>query len=188
MMRNIFIGLTALVAIVLTVVRFNSPDTDEPKIVEGVPEQIATVKKSLIVTEDIECLAINTYHEARDQSIAGQMAVMMVVLNRVKSPYFPSTICDVVTDGPTYVNWKGNTWPVRDKCQFSWYCDGMSDTATDIESYKRIKKLANYVAISNNYDYTEGSTHYHADYVKPEWRKELRRVVQIDSHIFYARF
>ena len=187
-MRNILIGLTAAIAAVLTVIRLNLPDIKESEIEETVPEQIATVNESFTVAEDIDCLAINTYHEARDQSIAGQMAVMMVVLNRVNSPYFPNTICDVVTDGPTYVNWKGNTWPVRDKCQFSWYCDGMSDTATDVESYKRIKELAEYVAISDSYDYTEGSTHYHADYVKPEWRKELRRVVQIDSHIFYARF
>lgn len=136
-------------------------------------------------TDEIECMTINTYHEARDQSVAGQVAVMHVVMNRVKSDKFPNTICGVVTEGPTYVNWKGNTWPVRDQCQFSWYCDGVDDTATDISAYKRIQELAELVITSDYHDFTEGSTHYHADYVKPKWSKTFRKITKIDSHIFY---
>ena len=150
-------------------------------------EPVLVVEEDLVPIKEIECMAINAYHEARSQSVAGQLATMHVVLNRVISNKFPNTICGVVTQGPTYVNWLGNEWPVRDKCQFSWYCDGMDDTAKDVESYKRIYDLAEYVTTAETYDYTEGATHYHADYVDPFWNKSFTKVTQIDSHIFYRQ-
>ena len=142
-------------------------------------------EEEVVSLEELECLTINTYHESRSESVAGQLAVIHVVLNRVASPKFPNTICGVVTQGPTYVNWLGNEWPIRDKCQFSWYCDGMSDTAEDATTYQKIKKLAEYVTTNKTYDYTEGATYYHADYVKPNWSKKFRKIAQIDDHIFY---
>lgn len=182
------IGTVIMLCFSLTfVIYFNSLKPEEPTPVVEVPV-VAVIEEPSMPDEELECLAINTYHEARGQSTAGQIAVMFVVLNRAKSPYFPNTICDVVTEGPTYVNWKGNTWPVRDKCQFSWYCDGMSDTIEDKRSYNNIMRLAKRVALGNDIDYTEGSLFYHADYVKPDWHLSYRRVTQIDNHIFYARF
>ena len=155
--------------------------------IEVIHEPVLVVEEDLVPIKEIECMAINAYHEARSQSVAGQLATMHVVLNRVISDKFPNTICGVVTQGPTYVNWLGNEWPVRDKCQFSWYCDGMDDTAKDVESYKRIYDLAEYVTTAETYDYTEGATHYHADYVDPFWNKSFTKVTQIDSHIFYRQ-
>ena len=79
-------------------------------------------------TIDVEsqmCLAKNIYFEARDQSLAAKMAVSFVVLNRIKHKQYPSTVCEVIHQGPTY-SWKPE-FPVRNKCQFSWYCDGKSD-------------------------------------------------------------
>ena len=61
--------------------------------------------------EGLACLALNIYHEARDQSIEGQIAVAQVVLERVKSKKYPSTICEVVMQGPTY-SW-AEDYPVR---------------------------------------------------------------------------
>ena len=156
----------------------------EPE-VEVIHEPVLVVEEDLVPIEEIKCMAINAYHEARSQSVAGQLATMHVVLNRVISDKFPNTICGVVTQGPTYVNWLGNEWPVRDKCQFSWYCDGMDDTAKDVKSYERIYELAEYVTTSETYDYTEGATHYHADYVDPSWSRIFIKVTQIDTHIFY---
>ena len=66
---------------------------------------------------EAHCLALNAYHEARSESVAGIIAVSQVVLNRVKSPMFPNSICEVVFQGGTK----------RDRCQFSWHCDGKSD-------------------------------------------------------------
>ena len=78
------------------------------------------------------CLSLNIYYEARNQPLRGQMAVAEVVLNRVEDKNFPDTICEVVMEGPTY-SWKPD-FPVRHKCQFSWYCDGKSDTPLEFEA------------------------------------------------------
>ena len=79
--------------------------------------------------EAITCLALNIYFESRNQPIEGQVAVSQVVLERVKSDKYPSTVCEVVFQGPTY-SWSVN-YPIRDRCQFSWYCDGLSDKPKD---------------------------------------------------------
>ena len=184
---NIFTAIFVMIGLIVISMLFATDLSVmyEPEEYEIVSESILVIEEDLIPIEQIECMAVNAYHEARSQSVAGQLATMHVVLNRVQSKKFPNSICEVVTQGPTYVNWKGNEWPIRDKCQFSWYCDGMSDTAKDIESYNRIYELAEYITTAETYDYTEGATHYHADYVSPSWSKVFIKVTQIDTHIFY---
>ena len=76
--------------------------------------------------EAIMCLALNTYHEAKNQSFVGQVAVAQVVMNRVEDDRYPNNVCDVVKQGLTY-KWKP-TLPIKNRCQFSWYCDGKSDS------------------------------------------------------------
>ena len=76
------------------------------------------------------CLAKNMYFEARNQGLAGQLAVSLVVMNRVKDERFPNTICGVIEQGPISKWWlkeKGKIVPIRNRCQFSWFCDGKSD-------------------------------------------------------------
>ena len=77
----------------------------------------------------VKCLTDNMYHEARDQGTAGFLGVSSVVLNRVRDKRFPNTICEVVKQGPTRESWKknGKFLPIRNRCQFSWWCDGKSD-------------------------------------------------------------
>ena len=148
----------------------------------------------------IDCLTKNIYFEAKNQSIAGQIAVALVVLNRVKDKRFPNTICAVIYEGPTYESWKTRQipdlpkesrkyYPRRDRCQFSWYCDGMADDvhSEDEKIYNRIKDLAELAMIPTVklLDITDGATHYHADYVKPEWAKTKTRTIEIGDHIFY---
>ena len=77
----------------------------------------------------ITCLAVAIYFEARSEPIAGQLAVAQVVLNRVADERYPDTVCEVIMEGPTYPS--GH--PVRDKCQFSFWCDGKPNCCT---SYK----------------------------------------------------
>ena len=77
------------------------------------------------VTEaEVSCLAMNMYHEARNQSFAGQLAVANVTMNRVNDERFPDTICEVVKQGPTRPSWKDKTKrvPIRNRCQFLWFC------------------------------------------------------------------
>ena len=78
-----------------------------------------------------ECLALNIYHEAKGESELGQRAVAYVTLNRAHDPAYPDDICDVV-----YQAVKKNGVPVKNQCQFSWYCDGKDDEPTDEESDK----------------------------------------------------
>ena len=86
-----------------------------------------------------ECLALNMYHEARGQGTAGLFAVSAVVLNRVNDKRFPNSVCEVIYQGPTRESWKTRQhkdlpdskrqyYPIKNKCQFSWYCDGKKAT------------------------------------------------------------
>ena len=144
------------------------------------------------------CLAKNMYYEARSQGLAGQLAVSLVVLNRVKDHRYPNTICEVVHQGPVRESWKTRGkdvpeherkyFPIKNRCQFSWYCDGKSD---DIPKYDReVYKIALNIARNIFFgqykdDITFGATHYHADYVYPAWRKSKTKTLVVGNHIFY---
>ena len=131
------------------------------------------------------CLAKNIYFEAGNQSKAGRLAVGLVTLNRVEMREYPDTICGVVYQGPTYTNWKGNTWPVKHKCQFSWYCDGKKDIIEDSKTWNEVYLLAVALVQGSVYDFTDGSSHYHNDKVHPYWADHLYKTLTIDNHIFY---
>lgn len=134
---------------------------------------------------DVFCLAQNMYFEAGGESTAGQLAVGLVTLNRVKMWQYPNSVCAVIQQGPTYTNWKGNELPVKDKCQFSWYCDGKSDWPEDSKTFEKMLQLAAMLMDNEIYDFTEGSNHYHNNTVKPYWSDHLEQTVTIDNHIFY---
>lgn len=121
--------------------------------------------------EDHVCLAKNIYFEARNESMKGQMAVAIVTLNRVKDPRYPNTVCGVVYDNK----------------QFSWYSDGLSDRPRNKKSWNDIAILASAMLAPDTtlYDYTYGSTHYHADYVAPYWKEYMVYKTTIDTHLFY---
>ena len=144
----------------------------------------------------IKCLAMNMYHEARGQGSAGLLGVSSVVMNRVRDKRFPSTICEVVHQGPTRESWKtrqtsdpndAKFYPIKNRCQFSWYCDGRSDEPKDKKTYERLLTIATSIVYNkiNFIDITDGATHYHADYVKPAWAKVKTRTTRIGNHIFY---
>jgi len=158
------------------------------------PPAPALELKKIIRQDQAKCLADNMYFEARNQSWRGIIAVGMVTLNRVSDNRFPDILCDVVKQGPTSKWWfkeKGKVVPIRHRCQFSWYCDGKSDKIPqfDIDLYNAIFTKATRMIGAYNWgqldDMTKGSTHYHADYVYPEWREQKTKMLQIGNHIFY---
>ena len=128
------------------------------------------------------CLALNTYHEAKNQSLVGQIATAQVVMNRVEDNRFPNTICEVVKQGPTRPSWEDpkKEYPIKHRCQFSWYCDGKSDIPNNEKAWKKAQDYA-YLVLYNRIaiDVTEGATHYHATYVKPSWAKTKTRTTRI---------
>ena len=138
----------------------------------------------MIIETALMCLALNTYHEAKNQSMIGQIATAQVVMNRVMDRRYPNTVCEVVKQGPKY---KGSDVPVRHKCQFSWFCDGKSDEPKrDSKEWFKAQDYARIVLSGRIVlDVTEGATHYHATYVKPSWAKTKTRTTRIESHIFY---
>jgi spore germination cell wall hydrolase CwlJ-like protein len=134
---------------------------------------------------EIFCLAKNMYFEAGNQPIAGKIAVGHVVMNRVYSMSYPDTVCDVIYQAKWHDNWKGTTVPVRNMCQFSWFCDGKSDIPEDSDTWMHSLMVATSFLNGDWQDITEGSTHYHADSVHPYWAASLNQTVIINNHIFY---
>lgn len=128
------------------------------------------------------CLAQNIYYEARGSNRADRIAVADVVLNRVQDSRYPDTICEVVKQGRQHANGQ----MVRNMCQFSWYCDGKSDWPQDLDSWVDAQQIAyNMIQWNDGRGLTEGATHYHANYVDPEWARDLHLVGRIGVHIFY---
>ena len=147
--------------------------------------------------EEARCLAENIYHEARDQGTAGWLAVAAVTLNRATDDRFPDTICGVVFQAETKESWttKGKDvpeiervfYPVRHRCQFSWYCDGKADDINHISIYLEIMTFTKLLLSSQMmmFDITDGATFYHADYVTPSWARSKIKTIEIGDHIFY---
>jgi spore germination cell wall hydrolase CwlJ-like protein len=150
-----------------------------------------TISQSLTFNEDqfpeVNCMALNIYYETRSSNLADMYAVADVVLNRVGDTRYPNSICNVVKEGQQYSDGRMK----RNKCQFSWYCDGKSDVPRDRESWKKAQSVAWDMVRWNSYrGITEGSTHYHTTYVNPRWNKSrkgwsITRVGRIGAHIFY---
>jgi len=142
----------------------------------------------MILETAFVCLALNTYHEAKNQSLVGQIATAQVVMNRVEDTRFPNTVCEVVKEGPTRPSWEDpeKEYPIKHRCQFSWYCDGKSDVPKNKKAWKKAQDVAFLVLYNKiQLDVTEGATHYHATYVKPSWAKTKKRTTRIEKHIFY---
>ena len=154
-------------------------------LIAGIGFAQAGQAKGLFTAEDnpeMWCLAQNVYYEARGSNRADRIAVADVVLNRVQHTYYPNTICGVVHQGKQYASGQ----MIRNKCQFSWYCDGKSDWPKDMDAWVEAQQIAyNMIAFQDARGITEGATHYHADYVMPNWAKDFHLVGRIGVHIFY---
>ena len=141
---------------------------------------------------DVLCLAKNIYFEAGVESTAGKLAVANVTLNRTLGANYPNTICEVVHEGIHRYNARKEYVPVRDRCQFSWYCDGLLDEPREGRTWESAQELAKKVLV-NHYDkalidITDGATHYHANWMEtyPKWSKKKKIMASIDRHIFYG--
>ena len=107
-----------------------------------------------------------------------------MVLNRVVSDNFPNDVCGVIYQAE-YPDGDRRNLPIRDKCQFSWYCNRASDVPTDVDAYRWALILSNRIMSGEFADVTDGATHYHSTKVLPEWSYRKEKLVQIEDHIFY---
>jgi len=130
---------------------------------------------------DLDCLVEAVYYEARSEGIIPKIAVANVILQRVKDKRYPSTICEVVHQGK-----KRNGRMIRNRCQFSYYCDGKKERVKDYTSLLEVLDVASLVLEGVLLERTQGATHYHASYVSPSWTNSMERLEQIGTHIFYV--
>lgn len=135
------------------------------------------------LADEVNCMALNLYFEARGQSTKGQIAVGLVTINRVLSKKYPNSICDVVWQQNK--NRKGKL-----VAQFSWTLDGLHDNPQESKAWEESKMIAESMlaegSLFNMGDLTNGSTHYHAFYVTPFWSKHLTQTIVVGDHLFYT--
>ncbi len=127
---------------------------------------------------EIKCLATAIYFEARGEPERGQIAVAQVVLNRLKNPAYPNTVCGVVYQNKNK----------RNRCQFSFACDGIPDRITEPKPWAAAQALAKKVVSDDRTLYLSdvgAATHYHANYVRPRWARTMKKMDKIGRHIFY---
>jgi spore germination cell wall hydrolase CwlJ-like protein len=123
----------------------------------------------------LECLTQAVYYEAATEGADGQRAVAQVVLNRMRHPGFPPTVCGVV--------YQGSELPTG--CQFTFTCDGSLARQPVASIWARARKIAMEALAGYVFAPVGHATHYHADYVLPYWADSLAKQVQIGHHIFY---
>jgi spore germination cell wall hydrolase CwlJ-like protein len=123
----------------------------------------------------LNCLASAVYYEAGNQDADGERAVAQVVLNRVRHPAFPNTVCGVVYQGSTRAT----------GCQFTFTCDGSLAREPDPEGWRRAWKVAEDALSGKVYAPVGWATHYHADYVLPTWASSMAKNAVLGAHLFY---
>jgi len=138
-----------------------------------VAEQVAKPKASR--ASELECLTQAVYFEARGESARGQQAVATVIMNRVKNPNFPKTVCGVVYQGANH----------RNGCQFSFACDGMVERVVESQAWDRARKVAARALSGAVLRDVGSATHFHTVAVAPAWGPQMLRTAQVGLHVFY---
>ncbi len=123
----------------------------------------------------LECLTSAIYYEAASESPQGQAAVAQVILNRVRHPAFPASVCSVVYQGSTRST----------GCQFSYTCDGSLQRVPSRREWDRARAIAHAALSGAVYAPVGLATHYHTEQVVPYWAPSLAKSVQVGAHIFY---
>jgi len=121
------------------------------------------------------CLSEALYFEARGETVKGQFAVAEVIMNRVKSARFPSSVCGVINQGT------GRKY----QCQFTYTCDGAPETIHEPRAFAQVGKVARTVLDGRAPDLTNGATHYHTTAVRPKWSRVYTKTAAIGVHVFY---
>ena len=132
------------------------------------------LRGALDESRDLDCLSQAVYYEARGETPAGQAAVAQVVLNRVRHPAFPKSVCAVVFQGAR-----------TSGCQFSFACDGASHHPTESAAWRRAEQVAAKALDGTVMADVGSATHFHVAGTDAGWGPRLLKVAQIGSHIFY---
>lgn len=126
-------------------------------------------------SQALQCLASAVYYEAGNQDENGERAVAQVVLNRVRHPAFPNSVCGVVYEGSTRTT----------GCQFTFTCDGSLSRQPDADGWRRAYRVSEEALAGKVYAAVGWATHYHADYVLPTWASSMAKNAIVGAHLFY---
>jgi Cell Wall Hydrolase len=126
-------------------------------------------------TRALTCLSQAISYEAGNETVAGQEAVAQVILNRLRHPAYPKTICGVIYQGSER----------KTGCQFTFTCDGSLRRPRSAQSMAFAMAIAERVLEGGTSAIVGGATHYHANYVSPYWAPSLVKIATIGAHIFY---
>jgi Cell Wall Hydrolase len=124
----------------------------------------------------LKCLTDAIYYEAANEPDAGQQAVAQVILNRMRHPTYPNSVCGVIYQGSER----------RTGCQFSYSCDGSMARIPARPAWLRAQRVAAQALAGSVYAPVGMATHYHATYVYPYWAPSLNFVGTIGAHRFYS--
>ena len=141
----------------------------QPAQVQNGPEQVYLARSAQHFSEDdLACMTEALYFEARGEGKQGQAAVAEVILNRVDSRVFPSTVCGVINQ----------------RSQFSYTIGGRKRIGNKA-AYLRARNVAETALAGAPRNLTGGATYFHTPAVRPAWSRRFQRTVQIGRHIFY---
>ncbi len=153
---------------------FSGERSDDPRIMDASALMALNTPRG---NDDWRCLTEALYFEARGEPIEGQYAVAEVILNRVDHGNFPNTICGVINQGT------GRQFA----CQFTYTCDGRPEEIGDEDAWHRLGHIARIMIEGAPRDLTVGATHYHADFVNPQWASLYPMTADIGIHHFYRQ-
>jgi spore germination cell wall hydrolase CwlJ-like protein len=128
------------------------------------------------LSRSLQCMTAAIYYEAGNEPVDGQRAVAQVILNRMRSPIFPHSVCGVVYQGSER----------KTGCQFTFTCDGSLARVPAAASWARASMVATAALGGYVYAPVGWATNYHADYVVPYWAQSLQKLTTIGRHIFYG--
>ncbi len=203
--ESIGLGLLGVVALAAAVAQFGPAGPQSPSVAPPAPppmairtlapEQALAVNLAIPLTtspspaatpfsftgsaaaraQALDCLTSAVYYEAGNEGALGQRGVAQVVLNRVRHPAFPGSVCGVVYQGSTRVT----------GCQFTFTCDGSLARRPSADGWNRARRIASEALGGAVYSPVGWATHYHADYVVPYWASSLAKNAIVGAHIFY---
>ena len=148
-----------------------------PALAGGTAEPFVASRDAATFDRSLQCLTEAIYYEARSESEGGQRAVAQVVLNRVRHPAYPNTVCGVVYQGSQRTS----------GCQFSFTCTGVMGPIRDGAAWDRARRIAAAALRGNVYRPVGLAVNYHTTAIHPYWAPSLNVQTTVGAHIFYTR-
>jgi hypothetical protein len=148
-----------------------------PALAGNAAEPFVASRNPATFDRSLQCLTEAIYYEARSESEAGQRAVAQVVLNRVRHPSYPSTVCGVVYQGSQRTT----------GCQFSFTCTGVMGPITEPDAWDRARRIAQSALRGSVYRPVGLAVNYHTTAIRPYWAPSLVTQATVGAHIFYTR-